>query len=196
MISNIRIVALAIILSALMAYPISRAAEDPKSQQEKQLRTRELQKIAAELREAILRGDIETLLKYIVVGPNDFNSYEDAKLALHMRDYSIRCLLFDTKCQEEMLRRGGGENNPYRISVAEFFEKHPDLRIEVRFFGGKDSLQLAQLLYIARGSTYDARFPNWLKDKFPEKQWGKEYVAACMKYTEDGWRYFSDIFVC
>lgn len=197
---------LSIVPPGLAACSRGRTAEHPNLREEQQRRTRELQKIAAELREAILRRDIDILLKYIVIGPNDFSSYEDAKRVLQMPAYSISCLLFDTKCQQEELRRSGGENNPYQISVAEFFEKHPNLRIEMRFFGRKDPLHgpestlgLVQILYIVRGSSYDVQFPQWLSDKFPLKQWGKEYVEACMRYTKDGWRYYSPntgIFFC
>src|SRR3990172_8310655 len=79
-----------IVLSTLVVCtPPGSTAEGPTFQEEKQRRTREVYKIGVELREAILRRDNETLLKYIVIGPNDFSSYEEARLILQMPTHSI-----------------------------------------------------------------------------------------------------------
>lgn len=195
-----------VILVAIVQETLSDSANRPPTQQEVDRRVQELRKLGIELREAILNRDTETLLKYIEVGPNGFESHEAARTTLQMRTSSVSCLLFDTKCLEGELRRSGGEQNPFRISVQQFFKNHPKLRIEIHFFGRRDPeqgvenvLDLAQILYIVPGSAYDIRFPHWLKDRYPQNQWGKQYVEACMKHTLDGWRYYSGgagVFVC
>jgi hypothetical protein len=159
-------------------------------------RKRELKEIADELRTAILRKNIDTILKYVVIGPDGFKSYGEARELFETMP-STRCLLFDTVCQIEYLRNNAGENNPYRVSVLDFFKAHPDLRIEIYFW--PNNQDFARILYISRGAEFDRSYPHWVNDINPLKQWGKEFVQACMQYTKDGWRYRSadgGIFFC
>ncbi len=167
-----------------------REAEEPPE------RIQALYGIAEELRTAILQKDIETLLKYIVIGPDGFESREQAMDLFAADNPSIRCLLFDTKCRLEDLREHG-ETNPYRISVLDFFQQHPNIRVRIRLFDLPN--HRAHVLYIVTGSQYDATYPSWADDPDSLKEWGKQFVGGCMKYTDLGWRYDSadaGIFFC
>ena len=93
--------------------------------------------------------------------------------------------------------------SPYRISVGEFFQSHPDVRIKVHFFGAKNPdlglegvLDLAQIAYVVPGTSLDRRFPDPLREDFPVEKWGKEYVDTCLQYTKKGWRFYATIFIC
>ena len=165
------------------------------------LRERDVRSIAIELKEAIIKRDIETLLKYIVVDPNNYKSYREARQALEDKETPIHCLLFDTNCRLEQLNRSSGGTNPYRVSVAEFFRKHPDAKVKIRFFGPSpaDRSDFAQIFYVVPNSTYDHRFPQWVNEGAYLKDWGDMFVDACLKRTIDGWRYHSGaagVFVC
>lgn len=177
-----------------LAGNIGRAVENENS--DLSTRKRELKEVADELRTAILRKDVDTILKYVVIGPDGFKSYEEARELLKTTP-GVRCLLFDTACQLEDLRKNAGENNPYRVSVLDFFKTHPDLRIEIHFW--PENRDFATILYISRGGKFDRSYPRWVNDINSLKQWGREFVQACMGYTKDGWRYHSadlGIFFC
>lgn len=177
--------------------------------QEEQRRTGQLRAIARELREAILRRDIEALLRYETrgeqVGRLTYNSYTESQALLADPRSWLYCQLFDTQCRLEQLRESEGipGSNPYRISVAEFFQKHPHVEIKIHFFGTRNPdlgmqgvLDLAQIAYVVPGSSLDRRFPNPLREDFPVKKWGKEYVDTCLQHTRKGWRYYANIFIC
>jgi hypothetical protein len=169
----------------------AREAEEPPE------RLEALYAIAEELRTAILQKDIEALLKYIVIGPDGFESREQARRLFDPEEPSIRCLIFDTKCWLEELGEHGGETNPYRTSLLDFFQQHPEVRIRIRVFDPPNDR--AQILYIVKGCRYDATYPSWAGDPSSLEQWGEQFVDGCMKYTDSGWRYDSadaGIFFC
>jgi hypothetical protein len=184
--------AILIFLAAVSCFACAhQKAEEPPE------RIQALYGIAEELRTAILQKDIEALLKYIVIGPDGFESYAQARILFDPETPSIRCLIFDTKCWLEELREHHGETNPYRTSLLDFFQQHPNLRVRIRLFDPPN--HRAHVLYIVTGSQYDATYPSWADDPNSLKEWGKQFIAGCMKYTDSGWRYDSPdagIFFC
>jgi hypothetical protein len=185
-----------LIFAIITFMAISCSADAPREAGEPPERIQALYGIAEELRTAILQKDIETLLKYIVIGPDGFESREQA-MDLFAADNPIGCLLFDSQCRLEYLREHGGETNPYRISVLEFFEHNPRMRIRIRLLDPPN--HRVQVFYVAEGSRYDATYPSWTGDPSSLEQWGKQFVYGCMKYTDSGWRYDSadaGIFFC
>ena len=188
------IVKRSLVLSILTFLAISCSAREAEEPPE---RMQALYGIAEELRTAILQKDIQALLKYIVIGPDGFESYEQARSLFNPETPSIRCLIFDTKCWLEELRENAGETNPYRISLLDFFQQHPEIRIRIRLFDPPN--HRAQIFYIARGSRYDTSYPSWAGDPNSLDQLGKQFVDGCMKYTDSGWRYDSadaGVFFC
>ena len=196
-----------------LALSLGHAGESGKASgrfvREQQRRTGELRAIALKLRDAILRKDIEALLRYETrgeqIGKYTYDGYAESKALLTDLQSWLFCQLFDTQCHLQLLKQQEGTpgSSPYRISVGEFFQNHPDLKIAIHFFGAKDPdlglegvLDLAQIAYVVPGTSLDRRFPDPLREDFPVEKWGKEYVDTCLQYTKKGWRYYATIFIC
>ncbi len=191
-----------LLVIAMLLAPVALAQAPPSLQNtdEEQRRTAELHLLAVDLRNAIMKHDIDTLLKYVEVDPDHFISLDEARRVLEDPRSPAHCLLFDTRCRLDQLWETGGDGNPYQISAREFFQKHSALSIGVRFYGsGSRRFDLAQILYVIKGSPYDSSFPKWLNDPEHWKKWGEQYIDACLQRTADGWRYHAGavgVFFC
>jgi hypothetical protein len=160
------------------------------SDQDKARRTAEIQLVVAKIWTAIMARDIETLLGY--VRPE---AVDEARRRLTKADSDLACTLFDTECVQRQLPA----NERGRISVAEFFKKHPSARLRVHYlgmamFGLESPLDLAMVTWVVAGSDADRRFPA-----HDLSRWGEDHVNTCLIYTSAaGWRFHSrvGVFFC
>jgi hypothetical protein len=172
----------------------------------------ELQRIADELRAAVLAEDIEALLKYDRRNaeleeprpessfPEDYGYYEADRLLLGDRKSWLYCQIFDTPCTREIARQHGGLSNPFlRISIKEFLVTAASPEVRVIFYGndqGGENLDLAIILYVRPNSR--VRLPAIARpspdDPVPLTDWGKEYVGVELERTKHGWRYSGVMF--
>lgn len=118
-------------------------------------RRRELMIIALELKEAILRQDKATILKYVakdgILCGDAMVPYAEVKRGLEDPTSRFYADLFDT----ERLRQFVAGRTLYPPeSVKEYLEKARDLTIEINFFkvGGKKRLDWAGITYTSRHS--------------------------------------------
>jgi hypothetical protein len=160
------------------------------SDEDKARRTAEIELVAAKIWAAVMAHDIETLLNY--VRPEALG---EVRRRLTESDSDLACALFDTECLQRHLpatERG-------RISVAEFFRKHPSARLRVHYlgmmmFGLESPLDLAMVTWVVPGSDADRKFP--VHDL---SRWGEDHVNTCLIYTSAaGWRFHSrvGVFFC
>jgi len=160
------------------------------SDEDKARRTAEIELVAAKIWAAIMARDIETLLSY--VGPE---AVDEARRRLTKPDSDLACALFDTECLQGQL----AANERGRISVVEFFKKHPSARLRVHYlgmmmFGLESPFDLAMVTWVVPGSDADRKFPAHALSS-----WGEDHVNTCLIYTSaTGWRFHSrvGVFFC
>ena len=192
------------------ATPPAGGPQRPTSSPLRQKREAELERIARELRVAVLARDIETLLKYsprsAELGeprskddlPRLYGTYEADRRLLQDRTSWLYCLLFDTACVHEQARRLDAVSNPfYRVSIKEFFSISGDPEIRVLFSEeqpGGESLDLATILYVRPKSGL--RLPSVISATTPVSSWswGHDFVGLSLVRTPQGWRYREAMF--
>jgi len=160
------------------------------SDEDKARRTVEIELVAATIWRAVVARDTGTLLSY--VRPE---ALDEARRRLTKPDSDLACALFVTECLQRQLpvsERG-------RISVADFFKKHPSVRLRVHYlgmmmFGLESPLDLAMVTWVVPGSDADRKFPVHDLSRF-----GEDHVNTCLIYmSATGWRFYSrvGVFFC
>lgn len=107
-----------------------RTAEMGKAKREKELR-----QISIEFKEAVLKNDVQTILKYIskkhgVTCVDDLIPYKEVEQDLHDPNSYLYLYLFEPQRYNEEF---GKEDVIRPMAVKEFFQRATDLRIEVGF---------------------------------------------------------------
>jgi len=203
------------------ALPQLQSEESILSQFEKNVN--EILQVAFELKNAILKKDIETLLKYSE-SEKDLMKYREE--FSKGENSSLYCGLLNTNCFLEHLKKDEGLQEKLarkyniqgkivpsfmRTSVYDFFRKNPDFIIEIHFIDypvnpevkkwmHKYNLKLTDIVDIIYKSpqlkTENTNKNNW--HGYPLKLEGDLWVGNCLIKKEKGvgWQYNGGIFWC
>jgi len=156
--------------------------------EEEARRTAELELIAATVWQAIVRRDVDALLRFT----SPFEEATQVRTQLTTTDSALACALWDTAClRQEPLEYA----QLIRTAVVDFFRQRPNARLRVTYLGmpgvlGMESrLDLAILTWLVRGSDADQRFPA-----HDLSRWGVDHINTCMIHGKaTGWRFHSDV---
>lgn len=172
-------------IGLVLALTASSLVAMAQSDEDKARRTVEIELVAGTMVRAVMARDIETLLSY--VRPE---SLDQARRRLTKSDSDLACALFDTECLQRQLPA----KEVRRISVGDFFRKHPSLRLRVHYlgmmtFGLESPLDLAMVTWVVPGSDADRKFPAHDLSRV-----GDDHVNTCLIYTSaTGWRFHSHV---
>jgi hypothetical protein len=155
---------------------------------------RDLKRIGQEIREALVKKDFATLLRYkLDQGTNDptYDSIESLKNPNSFR----YCYLFDSSCLRRMGSEHGGNKNPfYKSSIVDFFKKNKQVNVEVIIWHPGDEQYKSAIarVFFYRPSfkkqTLQVPLENW-----PLNKWAKDFVACDFVRIQNRWVYYGGI---